>query len=351
MTTIFSTIEGLLNGPVGNNLASDPRDVRIVKKHLNKLGLFDDDTENGYITAAMDEGIKRFQRDNGLREDGRLYPGGETERAFVAKIEKRKPEEIFGPAEDELDLGHVGFGGNVLGVLEAITGKRTPRVIMNAVEQKKPEAPQPVAEKKEDSKIPSNQKETDFYEHYKKGSGAPITYTSEEMRANPTFQGAMNTNRRRFEDSMATGEAIKNHPFQKSLKNLKNGETIILNSPTSPGGGDYWDRDIKRYEGLKQGDIKQSLETGSIKLRSTGNFKATRKDDKIYIEGIVDHSVKDVYNFNKSDREFSYFRKQSEKGEAKPFAIRGSNFEKFEGILEIKNGQIRKQDFKWTPIK
>ncbi len=81
----FGAISNFLNGPVGNNLANEPQDVRNTKKNLSNLGYFDDETENDFITRALDTGIKGFQRDNGLRIDGKLLPGGETEREIEAQ--------------------------------------------------------------------------------------------------------------------------------------------------------------------------------------------------------------------------------------------------------------------------
>lgn len=70
-----------LRETVGNGLTNHPGDIRNVKRTLSRLGYFDDDTENDYITRDLDRSIRNFQRDNGLRADGVLRPGGETERA------------------------------------------------------------------------------------------------------------------------------------------------------------------------------------------------------------------------------------------------------------------------------
>lgn len=77
---LFSNISNFLNGPVGNNLANDPQDIKNTKKNLKRLGYLDDETENEFITRELEAGIKSFQKDNGLRIDGILMPRGETER-------------------------------------------------------------------------------------------------------------------------------------------------------------------------------------------------------------------------------------------------------------------------------
>ena len=77
---LFGALSNFLTGAVGNNLDNDPQDIRDTKRRLNRLGFFDDEVENDFITRELDNGIKGFQRDNDLRVDGKLLPGGETER-------------------------------------------------------------------------------------------------------------------------------------------------------------------------------------------------------------------------------------------------------------------------------
>lgn len=95
--SLFSTISGFLSGAVGNNLNNNPNDVRKTKSNLRDAGYFEDDdvdnVDNGYITRKTDDSIKRYQRDNGLREDGVLFKGGETERSighFVKDLDEAK---------------------------------------------------------------------------------------------------------------------------------------------------------------------------------------------------------------------------------------------------------------------
>ena len=72
-----------LSAPVGNGLDNRTGDVRAVQKGLILLERLKGDRTaepNGIITAATEAGIRGFQRDNGLREDGRINPGGPTVR-------------------------------------------------------------------------------------------------------------------------------------------------------------------------------------------------------------------------------------------------------------------------------
>lgn len=78
-----------ISDSVGNNMPNNEEDVRKTKRNLDLFGYFnkdDDDTNNGIITREMDTGIKKYQRDNGLKEDGILHPQGETESSFFKRM-------------------------------------------------------------------------------------------------------------------------------------------------------------------------------------------------------------------------------------------------------------------------
>jgi hypothetical protein len=189
----------------------------------------------------------------------------------------------------------------------------------------------------------------DLFAHYWSGSGRPLKYEPQEMDASLMYAQAMKDNQKRFEDSMS--KANKNpHPFHSQILSLKDGETKFLNNPHSLGNGDYWDRDIGPNEGALHGDVRQSLATGSIKLRSNGSFKAIRNGNAVDIDGVVDHTLKDVYDFNDGNILLSPFRKMSSEGNAKPFSIYGSKLEKLKGRLQIENGRITQRNFEWTAV-
>ncbi len=83
---LITSITGLITGSVGNNMDNHEDDVLNVKRNLNKAGYFDglhkDPEPHGFITREMDNGIKMFQKDNGLKVDGILRPHGETENTL-----------------------------------------------------------------------------------------------------------------------------------------------------------------------------------------------------------------------------------------------------------------------------
>ncbi|MCK5384364.1 MAG: peptidoglycan-binding protein [Alphaproteobacteria bacterium] len=117
----FRDFGDFLKGAVGNNLENDPDDVKTTKYNLSRAGYFDEDDndnrDNGFITRKLDSSISRFQRDNKLKEDGVLFPGGETERTIFKTLEKRDLLEIFGGDDNDSEDVSIGFGGDVLGTI------------------------------------------------------------------------------------------------------------------------------------------------------------------------------------------------------------------------------------------
>lgn len=90
--SLFSEISKFISATVGNQRENKLEDVRQVKSALNNLGYFDFTKQpelHGYITREMDESIKRYQKDKGLRIDGWLKPKGETESALIKDLHKR----------------------------------------------------------------------------------------------------------------------------------------------------------------------------------------------------------------------------------------------------------------------
>ncbi|WP_420547367.1 peptidoglycan-binding domain-containing protein [Curvivirga sp.] len=70
-----------LKGPIGPNYVTDPDDVWVTKRNLNSIGYYKkpsygmtDMPDNKLINS-----IEKFQKDNDLKVDGIMKPGGETE--------------------------------------------------------------------------------------------------------------------------------------------------------------------------------------------------------------------------------------------------------------------------------
>jgi hypothetical protein len=82
---IFSNIGALLRAPIGNNLENHTDDVENAKRHYAALGKYKPPVENGILDAALDDAIFNFQKDNKLKIDGIMNPGGETEAMLISQ--------------------------------------------------------------------------------------------------------------------------------------------------------------------------------------------------------------------------------------------------------------------------
>lgn len=68
-----------LKNPMGTNYVVDPNDIISTKTALNQLGYYDVPSHRGiddWTDDAMFDGIKAFQKANGLKVDGFMRPGG-----------------------------------------------------------------------------------------------------------------------------------------------------------------------------------------------------------------------------------------------------------------------------------
>ncbi len=107
-------INGLISDTVGNFLVNKDEDVKHIKSKLARLDLFDNKTEpepHGIITRSMDDAIKVFQKDNGLRVDGYIYPKGDTENALI-KASRSHFSRKYGNC-DELEVAWVNAGAEL----------------------------------------------------------------------------------------------------------------------------------------------------------------------------------------------------------------------------------------------
>jgi hypothetical protein len=78
-----------LGRSVGNNLDNTDDDVRQVKKAFSRLRMFDFSAEpepHGYMTRPFRDSILKFQKENNLTVDGKMFPGGETEKYINKRL-------------------------------------------------------------------------------------------------------------------------------------------------------------------------------------------------------------------------------------------------------------------------
>lgn len=85
----FDDLEDL-EGEIGDGRENRPEDVVRVKRALGRLGRLEE-PERGFsslIDRPLDDAIRRFQRENKLRVDGFLRPGGRTQRTLQAQLHR-----------------------------------------------------------------------------------------------------------------------------------------------------------------------------------------------------------------------------------------------------------------------
>jgi hypothetical protein len=82
-----------LKNTLGTSYPADPSDVVHTKLRLQSRGYYDEPkygvTE--YPDTPLFEGIRRFQKDNGLQIDGLMRPGGPTETRLAGNLDIRSP--------------------------------------------------------------------------------------------------------------------------------------------------------------------------------------------------------------------------------------------------------------------
>lgn len=101
--SIFLNIDTLLRAPVGNNLENRLEDVENTKHNFAREGRYKRPVENAYIDQELDEAIIGFQKDNKLKIDGIMNPGGETEAMLISNRLKLPK---IAPDKDEQQSGY-----------------------------------------------------------------------------------------------------------------------------------------------------------------------------------------------------------------------------------------------------
>ncbi len=84
---------------VVSQIHAAPKDVVGVKRALNRMGFYDvpDYGMTPYADRTMFDGMRRFQRAKGLRADGVMERGGETERAMNDALRLAHKAPLFDP--------------------------------------------------------------------------------------------------------------------------------------------------------------------------------------------------------------------------------------------------------------
>lgn len=91
----------MLRTPLGPDYLAEPEDILDAKRALIDLGYYQPlggEKPGAWVDNDLFAGIKRFQRDHGLKVDGLMRPGGPTEDAINTALEDDQPAS---PANDD----------------------------------------------------------------------------------------------------------------------------------------------------------------------------------------------------------------------------------------------------------
>jgi hypothetical protein len=118
-----------ITGEVGNNRASRPTDVARLQRVMQGIGYYPADRPaNGILDRDLDQGLQRFQRDQGLRADGWMRPGGPTHERLRSELEanfragavvRRRSD---APSPPEPDQAEGSFWTRLGGALQILGG-------------------------------------------------------------------------------------------------------------------------------------------------------------------------------------------------------------------------------------
>lgn len=104
-----------LRAPLGADYQAEPDDILDTKLALADLGYYrtvDGSEPGAWVDGSLFDGIRRFQKDNGLKVDGFMRPGGETERMMRSALERDAPgNDNTKPSNDNCHTAALpGFG-------------------------------------------------------------------------------------------------------------------------------------------------------------------------------------------------------------------------------------------------
>ncbi len=95
---LFSGIKSIFSGGVGNDEDNNENDVIKARDSLAKAGYEAGEKGLGILDKTLDTATKAFQKDNGLKVDGVMKPGGETETTLQTILNRKsgKTSEVKG---------------------------------------------------------------------------------------------------------------------------------------------------------------------------------------------------------------------------------------------------------------
>lgn len=113
-----------LKGPIGTNYRVDPGVLMDTKQALSRLGYYTIPAHRGiddWTDDATFDGIRRFQRDNGLKVDALIRPGGPTETAINERLSQHQAPINAGPLLNQFNrtMSRGFYAGGLNGYAES----------------------------------------------------------------------------------------------------------------------------------------------------------------------------------------------------------------------------------------
>jgi hypothetical protein len=255
--------------PVGNGRDNRQEDVLGVKRAMRTLGRYPepDYGMTGYLDRPLTETIRNYQSDRGVRVDGYLNPGGETEReldtdlTLLGGLQKRLSEGI----ELVEDVGKRAATGLAEGSMRARQG------LFNVAAG---------AGRLVGLGNLGFDRASEHLGRYLSGEGGTRALGSAEVERELALTNAERRNRALFE-SRTFRAATDSHKLNELLRNRPDGKSVKFTDEFETSAGLL---DLARRPGTY-------FALGRTGVRSDGDFTARRKGDLITIEGETAHRL------------------------------------------------------------
>lgn len=334
---------GGLMRPVGNGRDNRQEDVLGVKHAMRSLGRYaePDYGMTGYVDRPLDETIRNYQADRGVRVDGYLSPGGETER--------------------ELDTDLTLLGGVRKGIGEAVDfvedlGKRA----ATGLAEGSMRARKGLFDLARGAGRLVGLSDLGFgraSEHlgrYLSGRGGMRVLSSEDVEREPALTNAERANRTLFE-TRTLRAATDDEQLNSLLRNLPDGGSVKFTDDFETSAGLV---DLARRPGTY-------FAFGRTGVRSDGDFTARRKADLFTVEGEVVHRldsrpsdenkrglVGDPYDFDLPQPGSVTAGVLESWGQARPFEMTSERRQPLSATVRIgRGGQLTVERATWGPIR
>lgn len=375
-------------GPAAPNRRPDVAKVETFLDRTGQLDLITTDGPTGYYGSRVDQGIRRFQKDNALKVDGLVKPEGPTiQRLGTVLLQPMDAPARGSTAEATPDVQRASVVGRTFApspaspLAEQLARRlRSPSAAGESpawatrgqpggepgasVQPTDARGNQGDAAREPPDLTPTLDRIEDTYrgyarafrrmglptaadnlEHYLAGSGEPRRLPREEIIKLKPLRDAEEKNIERFANATFRGRTEHNNEVRK-LARLQEGESYKFS--------DSWDRSVRFDDFLWNvafGDRDFAFALGRATLTSEGDFNATRNGDAIIITGTVRHSVSDEYDFHPwqpgADGALAL---QKHRG-AKPFWFEGMWRQPVRAIVPVENGRLGRPVVTWSEAK